>query len=272
MYVAGDFAIYNGNLYRCLENDTTGAFDSSRWSYFGDIQEIQILVAIETARAEAAEQNLQNEINQEISNRIAGDTNLQNEIDGLTTALSHVLPPGASMDYYGTTAPIGWLIEDGSIYNIATYPALATILSNRYGGDGITTFAVPPSLGRFGVAVGVGFPLGSMGGAATAVLGVSNIPSHTHTIQPHNHPGGVAAHSHGITWALVPTAGEGIEGGLGTEGFFPAHGTTEDASPAFHVDNSAILTTDPYGGAGGGTTAPINTLPPYISRTRIIKT
>ena len=62
---------------------------------------------------------------QEISTRIAGDTNLQNEIDGLTTALGNVFPPGISMDYYGTTAPTGWLIEDGSIYNIATYPALA---------------------------------------------------------------------------------------------------------------------------------------------------
>jgi microcystin-dependent protein len=49
----------------------------------------------------------------------------------------------------GTLAPQGWLICDGSTHNIADYPDLAAYYashhgaSNYYGGDGITTFAVP---------------------------------------------------------------------------------------------------------------------------------
>ena len=62
LYVAGDFAVYNGSLYKCLRNDTIGAFDNTRWTEILSLQDINVLVAVETARAEAAEQNLQNEI------------------------------------------------------------------------------------------------------------------------------------------------------------------------------------------------------------------
>ena len=123
-----------------------------------------------------------------------------------------------------------------------------------------------------------------MGGSATATLAANNVPSHSHTIQPHNHPGIRCSHtqSYGITCgALCRLLLVGSWGrSCWTRRIF--HGpsyhllSSVNTGPATGVipivDNSAILTTDPYGGAGGGTTAPINTLPPYISRTRIIKT
>jgi microcystin-dependent protein len=262
MYVAGDFTVYNGSLYRCLQNGTTGPFDSTRWSYFANSQEVSVLITVETQRAEAAEQHLQNEIDAEITARQAGDTNLQNEINSLTTALGNVFPPGVSLDYYGVNAPAGWLLENGATYAVNTYPALGALLGGSPGG----TFTVPNSIGRFGVTVGPGFPLMSTGGSTTATLNTTNLPSHTHTIQPHIHTGSVAPHHHTVSWGLATNAATSLLGGFAA-GLWPVGNQTDDASPTINVNPSSVLTTDP---AGSG--APITTLPPYISRTRIIKT
>ena len=133
-YVAGDFAVYNGSLYRCLQNGTQGAFDSTRWSYFADTQEVNVLIAGETLRAEAAEAFLQSEIDAEKAARIAGDQNLQNEINTINSELGGLIPTGVSLDYYGVNAPTGWLIENGAIYNINTdYPALGALLGGMFG-------------------------------------------------------------------------------------------------------------------------------------------
>ena len=47
-----------------------------------------------------------------------------------------------------STVPIGYLLCDGTVYQISQYPVLAQILGNTYGGDGVTTFAVPDLKGR----------------------------------------------------------------------------------------------------------------------------
>lgn len=64
-------------------------------------------------------------------------------------------PVGHVISYMGNTAPKHYLICDGSIYNIADYKDLTTWiikehgLVNVWGGDGITTFAVPDMRGEF---------------------------------------------------------------------------------------------------------------------------
>lgn len=61
-----------------------------------------------------------------------------------------VSPPGLGpLQWPTATPPTGWLICDGSIQLIATYPALAAELGTTYGGDGITTFGLPDMRGRF---------------------------------------------------------------------------------------------------------------------------
>jgi microcystin-dependent protein len=268
LYVAGDFTVYNGSLYRCIENTVVGPFDNTRWSYYADSQEVNVLIAVETANRQVADQNLQNEINAEIAARQAADQNLQNEINALnaTIAATNVFPTGASLDYYGVNPPTGWLLEDGSVYNISTYPALGALLGNRYGGDGAVTFAVPNSSGRFGVATGSSFPLGTYGGSTSAVLNLTNLPSHTHTIQPHTHTSAAHHHATGPANYGVVSSGIGIAPGTGGAGATDISTlNTGDAFPT--INPSAVLTSDATGGA-----TPINILPPYISRTRIIKT
>lgn len=43
----------------------------------------------------------------------------------------------------GTTAPAGWTLCDGRLLSIEQHRALFAVLSNTYGGDGRTTFALP---------------------------------------------------------------------------------------------------------------------------------
>ena len=64
-------------------------------------------------------------------------------------------PIGAMQMFDDNAAPSGWLIADGTVYNISDYPFLASHIErvhgskNYYGGDGTTTFAVPNWQGEF---------------------------------------------------------------------------------------------------------------------------
>ena len=64
-------------------------------------------------------------------------------------------PIGKMGMFDAIVAPQGWLIADGSEYNIDDYPELATHIASThgsmyyYGGNGTTTFAVPDWQGEF---------------------------------------------------------------------------------------------------------------------------
>ena len=45
--------------------------------------------------------------------------------------------------YAGTNTPGGWAPCDGQLLQIADYPAVFGVISNYFGGDGNTTFALP---------------------------------------------------------------------------------------------------------------------------------
>lgn len=51
--------------------------------------------------------------------------------------------PGCFMWFCGSTAPNGWLECKGAILQISQYPTLYAAIGTTYGGDGITTFALP---------------------------------------------------------------------------------------------------------------------------------
>lgn len=47
-----------------------------------------------------------------------------------------------------SSAPVGWASCDGQLLLISDYPDLFAILGSRYGGDGISFFALPDLRGR----------------------------------------------------------------------------------------------------------------------------
>lgn len=94
-------------------------------------------------------------------------------------------PIGSVNTFAGATAPTGWLLCDGTVYNNTAYPELATMLSTTYGGTAGTSFAVPDMRGRVPVgkaASGTFAALNNNGGAETHTLTEAQIPSHSHDI------------------------------------------------------------------------------------------
>ena len=70
-------------------------------------------------------------------------------------AHSGFTPVGTVISVMGKTAPMNYLVCDGTVYNIADYSELANYFAgqfeaaNFFGGDGVTTFAVPDLRGEF---------------------------------------------------------------------------------------------------------------------------
>jgi microcystin-dependent protein len=81
--------------------------------------------------------------------------------------------------------PVGYAEANGQLLNIADFETLFNLIGTSYGGDGISTFAVPDSRGRIVVGKGQGSGLsnvtiGEQGGQENVTLGVLNLPQHTH--------------------------------------------------------------------------------------------
>jgi len=84
--------------------------------------------------------------------------------------------------------PAGWARCEGQILSIATNTALFQVLGTTYGGNGVSTFALPDLRGRVPVGAGQGLgltnrALGEPGGTETHTLAVTQLPAHAHTLR-----------------------------------------------------------------------------------------
>ena len=89
--------------------------------------------------------------------------------------------------FAGNFAPRGWAKCDGQLMPISSNSALFSILGTTYGGDGRTTFALPDLRGRIAMHSGSGpglsdVSLGEKGGAERVQLGLSELPTHSHSV------------------------------------------------------------------------------------------
>ena len=101
---------------------------------------------------------------------------------------------GSIMIFAGNFAPKGWFLCNGQLLPIAQYSALFSLLGTTYGGDGVTTFALPDMRGRtcLGVGSGQGLPtydLGEMAGTNSVHILVTNLPNAPINIPCSNAPG-----------------------------------------------------------------------------------
>lgn len=85
-------------------------------------------------------------------------------------------------------APRGWAFCNGALLSIAQNSALFSLLGTTYGGDGVTTFALPDLRGRVPISSGQGpglqpYTLGEQTGSETVTLITTQIPAHTHSVQ-----------------------------------------------------------------------------------------
>lgn len=94
---------------------------------------------------------------------------------------------GAVIPFTGRTLPEHFLECDGTVYNITDYPELFAAIGNTYGGDGVSTFAVPNMSGRCSIGPATGHALGSTGGVETVALAAAELPEHIHNVPAHGH-------------------------------------------------------------------------------------
>jgi microcystin-dependent protein len=83
---------------------------------------------------------------------------------------------GEVVRYAGDRVPGGYLKAEGQVMSIAGNEALFEVLGNRYGGDGLTTFALPDLRGRSVVGASDTLAPGSRVGSEYHWLSTENMP------------------------------------------------------------------------------------------------
>ena len=100
----------------------------------------------------------------------------------------------------------GWAFCQGQLLAISQNTALFALLGTTYGGNGITTFALPDLRGRVAVHVGQGpglspYDLGQEGGTETVTLTSSQLAAHAHPANCLNAAGNQYQPNDGV-WAV----------------------------------------------------------------------
>jgi microcystin-dependent protein len=85
-------------------------------------------------------------------------------------------------------APTGWAMCNGQVLPISQNEALFALLGTFYGGDGITTFALPNLQSRVPIHQGAGaglstYEIGEAAGTENVTLSTSQMPAHSHAVQ-----------------------------------------------------------------------------------------
>lgn len=89
--------------------------------------------------------------------------------------------------FAGNFAPQGWAMCQGQLLSIAENDVLFALFGTTYGGDGVSSFALPDLRGRVPVHQGTGpglspRTLGETGGAEQVALTADTMPAHGHAL------------------------------------------------------------------------------------------
>lgn len=189
------------------------------------------------------------------------------------TDIDYVDMPEVSsrLDLFGVSTTPVWmqnctvlpyLVRDGSVHTASLYPQLAQILGSTFGGNGVTTFAVPDSRSRVDVGIDIAKVVG--GGLAdrltTAICGFSGTTMAAaggdQNMQLHSHAVNDPEHSHDILNAASVAFDVGGQTGWST---LAGGKTTETAATNITIGN-----------AGAGSSQ--NVQPTIVSFLPLIKT
>lgn len=149
----------------------------------------------------------------------------------------------------GDFAPVGWAFCNGQLLSIASNTALFALLGTAFGGNGVSTFALPDLRGRAPLASGQGLGLtdrarGNVLGFETHALSGPEMPAHTHSL------GASSANGTNDTVAGNVMA------------------RSPSAITQFHVTADTTLHSATVGTSGGG--QPHNNMQPYQAMNFII--
>lgn len=143
------------------------------------------------------------------------------------TSMDYVNAPevGAYMDLAVATTPLWmtncsiapWLVCDGTVYNSSNYTALSATLGSSFGGNGVTTFAVPDLRARIRLPLDNQGAQGTAGRVTAAGAGINGTTigasGGSQFLHGHNHvatttdPGHV--HGYGVDTGQPPSGTQG---------------------------------------------------------------
>ena len=155
--------------------------------------------------------------------------------------------------FAGNFAPRGYALCDGQLLSIAQNTALFSLLGTTYGGDGISTFALPNLQSRVTIGPGTGtgltnYVLGQTGGTETVALNANNLPAHSHgfSVPASTNPGNTATPGN----TAVPARS------TAKDGIYSTAGSNATLAPG---------TTSPV-----GSNLPFGVVPPFVAINYII--
>jgi microcystin-dependent protein len=169
------------------------------------------------------------------SANISGNITVAGTVDGVDVsslnaqvqALVLGFPAGVVLPFAGNVVPFGWLLCDGSSYNISSYPTLHSVIGYQFGGGG-STFNVPNMGEKFPLGLGGALSLGDTGGQFDHYHQVpdhTHDDIHTHTVAGHNHENLV---SQGSTLSVtIPSGTHTTSIGHSHTGSIPSSGVHE---------------------------------------------
>lgn len=101
---------------------------------------------------------------------------------------------GQIMIFAGNFAPVGWAVCDGQLLSVAENEQLFNLIGITYGGDSVSTFALPDLRGRVPIGQGQGpglspYQIGETVGAESVFLRTSQLPPHSHIVSAVDGPG-----------------------------------------------------------------------------------
>ncbi len=146
-------------------------------------------------------------------------------------------------------APKGWALCNGQLLSIAQNTALFSLLGTTYGGDGMTTFALPDLRGRaplhFGQGPGLSnYVQGEASGTENVTLLTTQLPAHNHPIMANsgtgntNSPEGALPAGFGTS---LPPEGPWTNGGANTTLAANAVGPSGGSQPHSNMQPFLVL-------------------------------
>ncbi len=142
-------------------------------------------------------------------------------------------------------APLGWAFCDGQLLPVSQNTALFSLVGATYGGNGISTFALPDMRGNapmfFGQGPGLSaHVIGEIGGQQDVTLLENEVPAHQHALQAMPRPAGLDT---------------------------PASNSLGRASPAVYktAPASSLQALAPEAISLGGSSFPHNNMMPYLT-------
>jgi len=140
-------------------------------------------------------------------------------------------------------APRGWAQCNGQLMSINQNQALFSLLGTYYGGNGVSTFALPDLRGRLPLHQGQGpglsnYFIGQSTGTENTTLLIANMPAHNHQVQSNTTGGGKVYP--GPTHFFGPSPTDKLYANTADTTMAPTTITATGGSQAFSILNPSL--------------------------------